>query len=226
MEMTEKMQQKIDNGREYRKMTMEVRSVDDDSSDMIVEGYATTFDQPYHLYNTVNSKGVEVEVKEQVDRHAFDDTDMSDVIMQYDHEGRVFARLSNKTLELKTDDHGLFVRANLGGTQIGRNLYEEIKGGYTNKMSFGFTVTDDEFLENKDGYLRTIKAIGKLYDVSAVSLPANDFTEISSRKHCDGAIAELETERAKAEEEARLLAEKKESLQNRLKALKGVNDEH
>lgn len=215
--MNEIMKTKLENGREYRKMTMEVKSADDE---MVVEGYATTFDEPYHLYNTVNSRGEEVEVKEQVSRNAFDNTDMSDVIMQYDHEGRVFARLSNNTLELKTDEHGLFIRANLGGTQIGRNLYEEIKGGYTNKMSFGFTVTDDEVREDRNGYLRTIKSIGKLYDVSAVSIPANDFTEISARSHCDGVIAEIEAERLRAEEEAKAKAEQRESLMERLKALR------
>ena len=215
--MNELMKKKIDNGREYRKMTMEVRSVDSDSDKYYVEGYATTFDEPYHLYY-YDDKGHEV--KEQVSRNAFDNTDMSDVIFQYDHEGRVFARLSNDTLKLNIDDHGLFIRAYLGGTEIGRNLYEEIKGGYTNKMSFGFTVTDDSFEEDGSDYLRTIKSIGKLYDVSAVSIPANDFTEISARNHCDGAIAEIETERARLEEERKALEERKENLLSKLKALR------
>ena len=215
--MNELMKKKIDNGREYRKMTMEVRSVDSDADKYYVEGYATTFDEPYHLYY-YDDKGHEV--KEQVSRNAFDNTDMSDVILQYDHEGRVFARLSNDTLKLNIDDHGLFIRAYLGGTEIGRNLYEEIKGGYTNKMSFGFTVTDDSFEEDGSDYLRTIKSIGKLYDVSAVSIPANDFTEISARNHCDGAIAEIETERARLEEERKALEEQKENLLSKLKALR------
>ena len=215
--MNELMKKKIDNGREYRKMTMEVRSVDSDSDKYYVEGYATTFDEPYHLYY-YDDKGHEV--KEQVSRNAFDNTDMSDVIFQYDHEGRVFARLSNDTLKLNVDDHGLFIRAYLGGTEIGRNLYEEIKGGYTNKMSFGFTVTDDSFEEDGSDYLRTIKSIGKLYDVSAVSIPANDFTEISARNHCDGAIAEIETERARREEERHALEEPKANLLSKLKALR------
>ena len=146
---------------------------------------------------------------------------MDDVIMQYDHEGRVFARLSNNTLKLDVDEHGLKVTAYLGGTELGRNLYEEIKGGYTNKMSFGFTVTDDEVKADGKDYLRTIKSIGKLYDVSAVSIPANDYTEISARSHCDGAIAEIEAERLRLEEERRILAEKREHLAERLNALKG-----
>ena len=213
------VQKKIENGREYRNLILEVR---DDSEDYIVEGYASTFNQPYTLYHLEDGRSVE----EQVDSRAFDNADMSDVIMQYDHEGRVFARLSNDTLQLKTDEHGLFVRAYLGGTQEGRNLFEEIKGGYTNKMSFGFTVKADDFTETGKGYLRTLTEIGKVYDVSAVSLPANDYTVISARSHCDGAIAEIEAERLRLEEERRALAEQKELLSARLKALKGETNEH
>lgn len=207
------VQKKIENGREYRNIALEVR---ENGQDFVVEGYASTFNQPYVLYHIENDKVVE----EQVDARAFDNADMSDVIFQYDHEGRVFARLSNDTLKLSTDEHGLFVSAYLGGTQEGRNLYEEIKGGYTNKMSFGFTVKDDEITETKKGYLRTLRSISKVYDVSAVSLPANDYTEISARSHCDGAIAEIEAERLQAEEEARKLAEQKEILVARLKGLR------
>lgn len=218
MEMSEKMQKKLNDGREYRSMTMDVA----DAEDYMVVGYATTFDDPYHLYKTMDKKGNEVEVKEVVSRDAFNDTDMSDVIFQYDHEGRVFARLSNKTMNLEADDHGLKVTAYLGGTEIGRNLYEEIKGGYTDKMSFGFTVAKDHMSFDGDAYIRSIDAIGKLYDVSAVSLPQNGNTEIiSARKHIDGVIDELETERARAEEEARMLNEKKENLLAKLNTLKG-----
>ena len=219
--MTEAMKKKIEQGREYRKMILEVRETEEEN-DYTVTGYATTFDEPYTLYGIGDGKVV----KEQVSRNAFDNTDRSDTIMQFDHEGNVFARLSNDTLKLTVDDHGLFVEAYLGGTSNGRNLYEEIKGGYINKMSFGFTVTDDELAEADYGYLRTIKAIGKLYDVSAVSIPANDYTEISARNHIDGAIDEIETERIRLEEERKALEEKKENLVERLKALKESKDEN
>ena len=218
--MTEAMKKKIEQGREYRKMLLEVKDTED--TDYTVTGYATTFDEPYTLYGIGDGKVV----KEQVSRNAFDNTDRSDTIMQFDHEGVVFARLSNETLKLTVDDHGLFVEAYLGGTSNGRNLYEEIKGGYINKMSFGFTVTDDDLAEADYGYLRTIKAIGKLYDVSAVSIPANDYTEISARNHIDGAIDEIETERIRLEEERKALEEKKENLVERLKALKESKDEN
>ena len=215
--MSNKVMEKIKNGREYRQMVIEpVEGV----ADQIVEGYATTFNQRYDLYTFEDDRGKHV-VREVVDKYAFEGADMSDVIMQYDHAGRVFARLSNGTLALETDDHGLKVRANLGGTEIGRQLYEEIQGGYTDKMSFGFTVADDNIVPEGTDYLRTIKRIGKLYDVSVVSLPANDFTEISARSHCDGVIAEIEAERLQAEKKAEEKRQRLEELQNRLKALKG-----
>ena len=115
--------------REYRNMTMAVREAEAESEEtenMTVEGYATTFNEAYTLY-----EDNDIIYREQVDPDAFAETDMDDVIMQYDHEGRVFARTANETLSLNVDDKGLFIRANLGGTEIGRNLFEEIRGGYT-----------------------------------------------------------------------------------------------
>lgn len=192
------VKEKLTEGRQYRAV-VEVRALPGEDEARIVEGYATTFNQPYELWRD----GPDYIFLEQVDRGAFDKTDMSDVIMQYDHEGRVFARTNNGTLTLAADDHGLHIRADLGGTEIGRQLYEEIKGGYTDKMSFGFTVDADERLITEEAgvvtILRTIKSIGKLYDVSAVSLPANNATEISARSWCDGVIAQLTEERREAE---------------------------
>ena len=206
----DKILQKIDSGREYRRMEIRAKEVDDQTKEECkVDGYASTFNEPYELWTFDGYT-----VREQIDPHAFDECDMSDVIMQYDHQGRVFARNSNGTLQIKTDEHGLYMEADLSGTEIGRQLFEEIKGGYTTKMSFGFTVDEDkrEITENvTDGtvdVLRTITKIRKLYDVSAVSLPANDGTEISARSYSDGVIAELEAERLqrKAKEEARAKA--------------------
>lgn len=196
--------QKLDEGRQYRNIDVscfERRSEDD--GEKTVTGYATTFGQPYELYRDAFD-GIVYIVREQVDPEAFKETAMSDVIMQYDHEGRVFARTSNNTLELDPDEHGLHIRANLGGTELGRQLFEEIEGGYTNKMSFGFRVGRDkrERTEEQDSetgvttitILRTILEISKLYDVSAVSLPANDATSISARNFSEGVIEEVKKE--------------------------------
>ena len=210
------MPMKIDK-REYRKIDaglMETRTAEDGAK--VVEGYATTFNSPYELW-----RDKEMTVNEQVDRNAFAETDMTDVIMQYDHEGRVFARIGNGTLEIEPDEHGLRIRANLGGTEIGRQLFEEIQGGYTNKMSFGFTVTGEERKVTKDAdghitVLRTITKIGKLFDVSAVSLPANDATEISARAIGDGLIAEVLKEVQAEEERQRRIGEIRKILKGEM----------
>ena len=186
------------NEREYRDFTLAVKENDDADEKMIVRGYASTFNEPYTLFEYEGIK-----YQEQVDSHAFDEADMSDVIFQYNHEGRVFARNSNNTLAVFPDERGLAIEADLGGTEIGRNLYVEIKGGYTTKMSFGFRVTGDKWEERKaeDGtviQLRTITKIGKVYDVSAVSIPANDATSISVRNLSDGVIAKIQAERLAA----------------------------
>jgi HK97 family phage prohead protease len=189
--------------REYRDMVLSIVVDEEEREDRderkIVSGYASTFDEPYTLF-----EDEDLIFNEVVDRSAFDNTDMSDVIMQYNHEGRVFARISNNTLTVTTDERGLLINANLGGTELGRQLYEEIEGGYTNKMSFGFTVDGEEERreEAQDGRLlitRIITSIRKLYDVSAVSIPANDATSISVRSLTDGVIEQIQAERLEAE---------------------------
>lgn len=203
--------------REYRSMTLaiEERAEGEEQERMVVSGYASTFDDPYKLWEDDG-----VEVWEKVDRSAFDETDMSDVIMQYDHQGRVFARIRNNTLTVSPDETGLFISADLSGTDIGRSLYQEIAGGYTDRMSFGFTVDADtrEIEEDKTTgksiVTRTITKVDKLYDVSAVSLPANPGTSISAR-FLDGAIEEARAERLKAQE----LREKREQIMKRAEAL-------
>lgn len=218
--MPKTIHDRLNEGRQYRTIDVsgfERRSEGD--SERVVAGYATTFNQPYELYR-FNISGSVYIVNEQIDARAFDETDMSDVVMQYDHEGRVFARISNGTLELDPDEHGLHIRANLGGTEIGRQLYEEIEGGYTTKMSFGFRVGEDKREEtvernNETGVttttiLRTITKISKLYDVSAVSLPANDATSISARNFGEGVVAEIMEEvqkREKQKQKIRIITE-------------------
>lgn len=219
---------KINDGREYRDLRLDVVETDD-KNEYKVEGFATTYDTPYHLYSYRNDDGYLVEVREQVDRNAFAETDMSDVIMQYNHEGRVFARISNNTLRLdKDNEKGLFVDAYLGGTEIGRQLYEEIKGGYTQKMSFGFTVGGDKLEKvqsSQDGeiWMRTITDVKKVFDVSRVSLPRNDYTSISRRAYADGVIADVESERTERERRMRKTEELELRINKLIDSLKGGN---
>lgn len=195
--MKQTIEDKIAQGREYREFTPVF-----DEGEKIVEGYATTFDDPYLLW-----KEDGYELWETVDKRAFDKTDVSDVIMQYDHEGRVLARNTNGTLTLQPDEHGLKVRADLGGTELGVQIYNEVEGRYSTKMSMGFIVREDERVieENKETgtvkVLRRILDISKLFDVSIVSLPANDHTSIATRSYCEGVIAEVREEVRQAKRE-------------------------
>lgn len=193
IQLPDKLLRKLESGREFR--DVQFNAVDDNKK--IVEGYATTFGQPYLLYENDDYKVFEV-----VDSRAFIGCDLSDVIMQYDHMGRVFARNKNGTLTFNTDSTGFKIRGDLGGTQLGSQIYEEIKGGYSDKMSISFTIAKDkrESITDKNGITtvtRTILQFKKLYDVSVVSIPANDMTSISARSYCDGLIAGLKAERLK-----------------------------
>ena len=143
-------------------------------TDFYVEGYATTFESPYLLYEIEGTK-----FYERIDAHALDGADISDVIMQYDHEGRVFARQSNGSLILIPDHKGLLIAADLGRTDLARGLYQDIQQGMITKMSWAFTVKTDSY--DRATHTRTILEIKKVYDVSAVSIPANGDTEISAR---------------------------------------------
>ena len=182
--------------REYRDIELsqlEVRTMEDGQD--VVEGYATTWDE-YLLWDDG-----EYRMLEKIDPHAYDQCDMGDVIFQLNHEGRVYARGSNKTLTVTPDEKGLKTVAYLGGTETGRQLREEIKGGYLTKMSQGFRVKKEkrEVVEDRENRRvdihRTILEVEKLYDVSVVSLPANEATSISARNVCEGVIAEVKEER-------------------------------
>ncbi len=162
--------------REYRAVPV-LRS----TGEQIVEGYACTFNEPYELYECDG-----VTYREMIAPDAFEGADLSDVIMQYDHSGRVYARQSNGTLTLHTDEHGLYIRADLSKSDGARQLYEEIRSGLITKMSFSFTIGDMDY--DRQTHLSTITKIKRVYDVSAVSIPANPYTEISARSYLSGVI--------------------------------------
>ena len=138
-----------------------------------VEGYATTFDAPYDF----GPDGM----KEEIRSSALDSADLSDVIFQMNHEGMVLARQRNGTLEVTRDAHGLKVRANLEGCEAGRQLHEAIKNGLMDRMSWGFSVPDDGWDYDRANRTMRVTKVGKVYDVSAVSIPANQDTVIAAR---------------------------------------------
>ncbi len=153
----------------------ELRSEEGERQDY-VHGVPVVFNTPTCLFEYEG-----VKFYEQIDRHAFDNCDMSDVIFNYNHGGRVAARIRNNTLKLAINDVGMEMDAFLGGTQFGRDLLEDIRGGYIDKMSFAFVVAEDGEEYDQATHTRTITRIKKLYDVSAVDIPAYDTTSISAR---------------------------------------------
>jgi HK97 family phage prohead protease len=200
--------------REYRnfKNNFEFRAAEDETAiSYEVEGLASTFDDPYLLFEYNDAfEGKKVEVWEKVDRDAFKEADTSDTVFQYNHGGHVFARTKNGTLKLEANETGLEVRANLGGTQGGRDMAEEIRGGYIDKMSIGFTVAEDVTVTEEDPekilVTRTITKVKKLYDVSAVDFPANPNTDINARSmeqarqdFVEKALSDLRIQKRRAE---------------------------
>ena len=153
----------------------ELRSEEGERQDY-VHGVPVVFNTPTCLFEYEG-----VKFYEQIDRHAFDNCDMSDVIFNYNHGGRVAARIRNNTLKRAINDVGMEMDAFLGGTQFGRDLLEDIRGGYIDKMSFAFVVAEDGEEYDQATHTRTITRIKKLYDVSAVDIPAYDTTSISAR---------------------------------------------
>ena len=187
------------NERQYRAMPVMVRSLGTDDgkrekrfdTEYYVEGYASTFDDPYVLFEDFDGN----EYREIIAPTAFADADMTDVIMQFDHSGKVLARMSNGTLIVEPDEHGLFVAADLSGSQAARDLYEEITNGLITRMSWVFMIAADEY--DRETRTTTITRVKKVYDVSAVSLPADPNTEISARNLLNGVIEQSRKEFAR-----------------------------
>lgn len=169
-------------------------------SEYYCEGYAMTFGR-YKLFDDDDGG-----IYEQFQPNCFDGCDLSDVIMQYDHEGRVYARQSNGTLVLLVDGKGLKIGADLSKTTASRQMHEDIDTGMCPKMSFTFM--PGKWWYDKETRTIIHEQVKKVYDVSAVSLPANEGTEIHTRNFCDGVIAKVKQE---------LLAGEKRKLELKLK---------
>ena len=182
------------NTREYRDCTITIQNEAPDEGAFLVRGYAFKW-APYPLYEDERGNTVFEEFK----RDAFEETDMSDIIMQLNHQGTVMARLRNNTLKLTLDDVGGFIEADLSKSQDARNLYEAIDNGLIDRMSWGFIPGDYHFDRKSNTIVHT--RIKKIFDVSAVSMPANDTTEINAvREYADGEISKFAQELREQEE--------------------------
>ena len=202
----------IKNNREYRNMELRVLpNTEEGEQSYIVEGYASTF-EPYVLM-TIDG----VDYSERIEPTAFEGADISDVVFRVDHEGPVYARTSAGTVDVWPDEHGLANRTNLGKTQRARELFADIEAGNYPQMSFAFAVAEEHY--DKATHTRIIDRIAKVYDVSAVSFPANPTTELSvaTRDYFNGVIEAEKAERL--EREALELGKRRAEI--RAKALGG-----
>jgi len=176
----------------------EIRALEPaDQDEMIIEGRAIVYESPTVMYEIDGVKYYEV-----IARGALEGSDLKDVPFKYNHSNSVMvmARTRNKTLELIPDDEGLLVRAKLAPTTAGRDLYQLIKRGDIDKMSFAFTVEEDSY--DRDTRTRRILRFKRIWDVSAVDTPAYPDTYISARNYFE-AQAEAERQAAEAAEKRR-----------------------
>ena len=187
---------------------IEVRSEEENPNEMIVEGYALVFDSPATHYGFT----------EVIKKGALDKCNMKDVPLKYNHDDShlILARTRNKSLELIVDEKGLKVRAKLIDTTSNVDIYKSLKAGLLDKMSFAFTVSDEDYDYNTD--TRTITGIDCLYDVSVVDTPFYDATEIYARalSKLDSGKKDLDKLRAQKE-----LRKKRLLLKLKVKKIKG-----
>lgn len=171
-------------------------------TDYYVEGIAARY-EPYLLYDD----GDYGKTYERFEPGCFDTTDMSDVIFQFDHAGRVFARNTNNTLIVEPTDAGLFMAADLGKTAQARDIHGDIVAKMLTKMSWRFRCGDYYIEHTEDSKDITIvhTRIAKIYDVSVVSIPANNDTEINARDFAHGVMEEAARREAELEERRRKL---------------------
>ena len=181
--------------REYRTMELRLAPTENETEEKsyLVEGYASTF-EPYVLFTSDGT-----DYSERIEPTAFEGADLSDVVFRVAHEGPVYARTSAGTVELWTDEHGLGQKTDLGRTQRARDLFADIEAGNYPQMSFAFTVADEHY--DKATHTRVIERIAKVFDVSAVSFPANPTTELSiaTRDYFNGVIEAEKAERLERE---------------------------
>lgn len=143
-----------------------------------ISGYALVFNQRTVLYKDPETGA---EYGEQIDRHALDGADLSDVVLKYNHQGRVLARTRNNSLKLSVDDHGLKIEADLTGSDEARSILQDIQSGLLDKMSFAFTVAKDGEQWDTTTRTRTVLKIDRIFDVAVVDFPAYEQTEVSAR---------------------------------------------
>lgn len=147
---------------------------------------------------------------EVIERGALDKTDLKDVRFLVNHDiskiplARSRRNNGNSTMQLSVDDFGMSIRVQLDteNNSEARNLYSAVERGDISGMSFMFSVNDEEWSDMESDYpTRHIKEIGSVVEVSAVTFPAYESTEINARSKeaLDNARSALEKVRQQSE---------------------------
>ena len=190
--------------KEIRKLDLQFRAEETDDNKMEIKGYAAVFNSPETYGYT-----------EVISERAFDEADMSDVVLRYNHNDSfmVLARTRNKSLQLNVDEKGLFIDAKLQDDITDhKNIFNAIKSGLIDKQSFACVVDEDEYDYDTD--TRTITKIGKVFDVSVVDQPFYNATDVSvARNQNDEFMAKREQLRKEHEDKLKLEEKKKELLE-------------
>ena len=192
--------------KEIRKLDLQFRAEDTEDGKMEIKGYAAVFNSPETYSYT-----------EVIDSKAFDEADMSDVVLRYNHNDSfmVLARTRNHSLELNVDEKGLFIDATLQDDITDhKNIFNAIKSGLIDKQSFAFVVDEDEYDYDTD--TRTITKIGKVFDVSVVDQPFYNATDVSVARSQNDEFLEKRNQLRKEHEDKLKLEEKKKSLLEKL----------
>lgn len=142
----------------------------------VISGYAILFNEPSQPMPVDNSTFTET-----ISPQALQGVDLSKLVMIYNHDyANILASVKAGTLDVNVDEKGLAFKATLPDTTVANDVYENIKAGNLDSMSFGFSVLADEWQQADDGsYTRQIDKIENLYELSVVTLPAYDSTELT-----------------------------------------------
>lgn len=143
-----------------------------------IVGRAIVFEARATLYT---DRETGLDYGEIIDRHALDGADLSDVVLRYDHAGRVLARTRNGSLKLTVGPGGLYIEADMSQSDEARGLYQDVKSGLVDKMSFAFIVAPEGDEWDAQTRTRRVTHIERVLDVSLVSFPAYEQTQVSAR---------------------------------------------
>jgi len=152
---------------------------EEEESRMLVEGYAIVFNS-----ESRDLGGFTEVVKEDALDKALERN--TDVLALYGHDYQnVLGRQSADTLQLKKDERGIKFTLDLPNTQLGRDVYTLVERGDLKGNSFGFTVEKDSWDKKGEKVIRTIEQVRDLFEISIVSLPAYEATELTKRSYED-----------------------------------------